>query len=294
MDNVIHNLNDIASQRRSMMLATLNIREWGATRIDKKATHDAQEANEASTDSGRFNKLLLPKDVLAPWTTAKGKVRAELYKLTLPWADDGFRVLSVDAFFDLQANVDNRRAEAMAVVKDIADHLDDHKVRAKEMLGKMYDEALYPSPEELVRRYSITLTILPMPAGKDFRCDLDDATVKELQDAIDKRVTDSLDAANKDIFARVYEVTDHMATMLDKFTAGEATRFHGTLVSNVQKLAETLPMLNVTKDPRVQQLCDDMVRLTHHKVDVLKGDNGLRADTAKNARRLSERARAWM
>jgi hypothetical protein len=92
----------------------------------------------------------------------------------------------------------------------------------------------------------------------------------------------------------VYEVTDHMATMLDKFTAGEATRFHGTLVSNVQKLAETLPMLNVTKDPRVQQLCDDMVRLTHHKVDVLKGDNGLRADTAKNARRLSERARAWM
>ena len=56
--------------------------------------------------AGRYNKQLLRgADKLDELRTLAGQIRQYFYKITLPWSDEGFRLLPSNFYFDLMARM---------------------------------------------------------------------------------------------------------------------------------------------------------------------------------------------
>lgn len=284
-------MSELTTNLRSrLMLARLNISEWGVHRVDRKASDKVADEFYAKSDAGKYYKALLPKAAIQPWITAKNRVRAKFYQLTLPWTDDGYRVLTAEAYLDLVQELAVLESEAMNEIRKLVSNLDSWKAEAQNMLGTLYDDTLYPEPEELEREYAIRLHITPMPSGADFRVDLDDVTVSEIRSDIDKQVNSAVQQAMRDVYDRAYTAIRHMADKL----GDEKAIFRDSLVENVAELVDLLPKLNVSGDTRINQLADDVTLLCRHPAQTLRDDLSARAETAKNARKLSDRLKSWI
>src|SRR5579884_3866071 len=79
------------------MLCSLSISMWSARKHDPAASEEIASRHGAKSDAGRYNKVLLPKQALAEIQKIVSEARHEHYFITLPWADDGYRVLPAAA-----------------------------------------------------------------------------------------------------------------------------------------------------------------------------------------------------
>src|SRR3546814_5363729 len=88
-------ISDLSSDVCSSDLSHVRLSAWSARRIDRKATEEINEKNNAANDAGRYNKLLVDSKALAGIQSAISAARAFHYSRTLPWQDDGARLLQI-------------------------------------------------------------------------------------------------------------------------------------------------------------------------------------------------------
>jgi hypothetical protein len=67
------------------MLCSLSISTWSARKHDRDASEEIAVRHGAQTDSGRYHKLLVPKEALAEVQKIVSEARQEHYFMTLPW-----------------------------------------------------------------------------------------------------------------------------------------------------------------------------------------------------------------
>src|ERR1700758_1805880 len=82
------------------MLCSLSISMWSARKHDPEASEEIAFRHGARPDAGRYHKVLLPKEALAEIQKIVSEARQKHYFVTLPWGDDGYRVLPGAAYFD--------------------------------------------------------------------------------------------------------------------------------------------------------------------------------------------------
>ena len=78
----------------SAMLVSLNISQWRAYKSDKKITAEVAVTHNSDASMGKYRKSLLAREALAAIQKIAGAARDSHYTLTLPWADEGRRILS--------------------------------------------------------------------------------------------------------------------------------------------------------------------------------------------------------
>src|ERR1019366_3579551 len=94
------------------MLAAVHISIWTAVKHDRKISRDVADQHGAHQGAGRYNKQLLRgADKLDELRTLAGNVRQYFYKITLPWSDEGFRLLPSNLYFDLTARMPRRSSQ---------------------------------------------------------------------------------------------------------------------------------------------------------------------------------------
>ena len=97
------------------MLAAVHISIWTAVKHDRKVSRDVADQHGAHQGAGRYNKQLLRgADKLEELRTLAGQIRQYFYKITLPWSDEGFRLLPANFYFDLMARMREFEAELRA------------------------------------------------------------------------------------------------------------------------------------------------------------------------------------
>ena len=82
------------------MLCSLSISMWSARKHDPDASQEIAQRHSAQADAGRYHKVLLPKEALAEIQKIVSEARQEHYFMTLPWDDNGYRVLPAAAYID--------------------------------------------------------------------------------------------------------------------------------------------------------------------------------------------------
>ena len=82
------------------MLCSLSISMWSARKHDPDASQEIAQRHGAQADAGRYHKVLLPKAALAEIQKIVSDARQEHYFMTLPWDDNGYRVLPAAAYMD--------------------------------------------------------------------------------------------------------------------------------------------------------------------------------------------------
>ena len=84
------------------MLAAVHISIWTAVKHDRKVSREVAERHGAYDGAGRYNKQLLREaERLESLRTLSGQIRQYFYKITLPWSDEGFRLLPAHFYFEL-------------------------------------------------------------------------------------------------------------------------------------------------------------------------------------------------
>ena len=281
------------------MLASLNIRQWSARKLDRKVTNDAIQANGAASDAGRFNKALIATESLSGIVAAANAARASHYELTLPWANDGARILSAALHDKYAARMAEHRAAfesaLRAFLPEYAALVQESRVR----LGAMFNAADYPSESDIAGRFSFGHCLLPVPSGADFRVDIADSQAAAIKADIERVTTAALGAAQRDAWQRVADTVGHMAAKLADFKPGadgaRATGiFRDSLVENVRALVDVLPGLNIAADPALAAIAARMAALCAHEADELRASPTIRQQVKSEADSILADVSAFM
>jgi len=263
------------------MLAAIHISVWTAVKHDRKVSREVADQHGAHQGAGRYNKQLLHgAQKLEELRTLAGQIRQYFYKVTLPWSDEGFRLLPANFYFDLMARMREFEASFDLAVDAFLRVYPEYIEQVRPELNGLFREEDYPSPEKLRTKFGVKLEVLPIPTGADFRVEMSAEEQARVAREIDANVRESLMRGTEDLWKRLREVVAHMVERLNE----PESRFHASLVTNVLDLVDLLPRLNVNGDADLNRFAEQIrQRLCNHSPQELKKHDLLRVTTAADA-----------
>ncbi len=285
--------------RNFATMTTLNTKRWHARVKDRKVGHDIAVANDADESAFETRKKLLAgaDELLKSIHKAIDDARAKYYEMTLPWTTTGIedvgrrsgaRIMPNTQFFEFITEMGKCKAAMEAALDKFVPVYPQLIQKAQEKLGKRFDITEYPHESLIRSHFGLSFDFQPIPQGHDFK-GLPDAQCQALANALQSKTKQMLENAMQDLWTRAGEAVGRMAERLshpDKL-------FHYTLVDNVRTVAKQLKHLNVTGDPRIQDLQQYIeTYLCIHDVEDLRKKPTLRTIVAAHAQTAVDKMQA--
>ena len=266
------------------MLAAVHISIWTAIKHDRKVSREVAEQHGAYAGAGRYNKQLLREaERLESLRALSGQIRQYFYKITLPWSDEGYRLLPAHFYFDLTTKMREFEQAFAQQVDEFLTVYPNYIEQVKPELNGLFREEDYPSKEKLRNKFGVKLEVLPIPSGNDFRVTLSEEEQARVAREIDESVRQSLQKGTEDLWTRLKGVVAHMVERLNE----PESRFHASLVTNICDLVELLPRLNVNQDEELNHFAEEIKnRLCGFTARDLKKNEILRAATVNDAAQI--------
>jgi len=262
------------------MLVRLSISQWTARRYDRKVSDQVASDFAAKTDAGRYNKMLISQDAIGRIARIVSGARDWHYTNTLPWQDDGQRILPAANYLDYTRKMSMFKSKFNDVVAEFIDAYPSLVESAKLRLGKMWVATDYPPVSVVKSKFGFDISVMPIPSGDDFRVCINDSEVKRIRADIEASVHKSIHEAMTDLWTRLQTAVSNMAMRLSDKDA----IFRDTLVGNLRDLVVLLPKLNLTDDPKLEAIRKDIeAKLVSVAPQTLRDNKEVRAQVASDA-----------
>ena len=273
------------------LLVQLSISQWTARKYDKKATQEVAMTFNTSKDAGRYNKSLLPmNDYLDRVHKKTTHIREKFYKNTLPWGIEGMMMLPTTNYLAFMTEFRKEKNEWLTLVDNFVDEYPRLQMDAQRVLGGLYADSDYPSPDAIARKFNIDMAVFPVP-NTDFRVSIASDELARIQQDVEARVASAQAEAMKEVWTRLYDRVKHMAEKL----ADPKAIFRDTLVDNLKDQCSMLSRLNFMDDPNLEALRQQVEgTLASHHPDALRNDPDLRRDTAAEAKAIMDKMSVFM
>jgi hypothetical protein len=279
------------------MLCALSISVWSARKHDAEASEEIARQHGAQADVGRYYKVLLPKAALAEIQQIVSEARQQHYFLTLPWDDNGYRILPAAAYMDhtekMRALSDRFTASVDALVGHFSELLEEAKLR----LGGLLRPGDFPSVDDLRSKYCFETKVMPLPDASDFRVTLGEEEKERIKRQIRASVEASLQVASRELWQRLYEAVSHMAERLGAYKVtedGVEHPFRDSVVTNLVKLVDILPKLNVTADAELERLAAEVRASLLVDPNELRKSEPLRTEIATAASEIAKKMMVYV
>ena len=275
------------------LLVNTTVRVWTGEKRDRAITREICDLKGAADNAVRANKSLLG-ETIKPVQTAERAVRAAVNERTLPWMDDGTRILKGAAFLAFTESMAAPIRGFDAAVEAFIAAYPEIRHDARHRLGSAYADSDFPAQARLRDRFGVKLTYLPVPSSDDFRVQLAAEEIAAVRRNAEDALRGTVNDAVRALLDRLHEPVARLATRLRLFRRKSNGRvehpFRDTLVENLRAIVKLAPMLNLMDDPRIADLCADIERhLTAHEPDELRNSPRLRADVANQADEILRR-----
>ncbi len=270
------------------MLVSLRLSTWTARKYDKRVTAEVNASHGASSDAGRFNKMLIPGDALSYKAIMQlaGSIRTQHYANTLAWSDEGWRLLPTANFTEYSSFVRKAQSEFNTLLEDFLTEYPALRESARVRLNGMYREEDYPTTSQIRHKFSVCLDYSPLPAKGDFRVDLPADEVQRIESECQAKVTDATHDAMQDCWRRLYDCVQHIH---ERMITPDAI-FRDSLIHNARELCDMLTRLNVTGDANLEAMRAEIEdSLVSNDPDTLRENDSLRNDTATLAEDIMSR-----
>lgn len=270
---------------KKAMLVSLTIKMPTTAKKDKDASKETTASHHADEEAAHVTKKLYAKEVTQDFKSAANEARSVYYDATLNWGQDGSRILLAAGYFDLINKINPLENQFWKSVEVFLEKVDDLEASERQRLGSLYKEEDYASREKLQSKFAFELKFFPLMDSNDWRVKLNEEEELRIKESTRKMLEASYREATKDPWLRLKNVIDKMAERLGE----DNNRFHKTLVTNIEDLCDLLPSLNLTNDPMLNQIAQEVrKRLTSHQAEDLRRDPALRRTTAEEASKLSK------
>lgn len=273
------------------MLTKLSICQWSARKHDKGATKEVISNHNASEGSGKFSKVLIEKSAIKSIQTAANSARTFHYHNTLPWDDSGFRILPSKNFTKYSDGMRGLKSDFDRAVTDFLCDYPWFRENAKNQLGSLFNPSDYPDDSKIASKFSFENEINPLPDSRDFRVSLQSNEVDRIKQNIENKVNNNVNAAINDLWNRLYDAVNHMAVKLSDKDA----IFRNSLINNLCDLCDLLPALNITDDPKLEEMRREIEsRLCTFEPDQLRDNDIERKKAATEADSIAQLMAGYM
>lgn len=238
---------------KTACLATLNISRWSGRKYDATATAEYTASKHASSDAARINKLLVSGKLITPLNRHLSQVRAHFYTNTLPWGDNGDRVLpalKVEDMYEYMADAKQKLDKHLkAFLANYAQEVRDSHAR----LGDLFDPSDYPSTNEIEAKYGLKFSCKPIPMDGDFRIDFSGITGDAIREQMRNDYAREVDRMTHDAVEHIWhQVGDMLSKVKDRLESSDG-RFT-SIFDNLNRMIGELGVLNITDDTQLHQL----------------------------------------
>jgi len=274
------------------MLVSLSISVWDRFKFDQKVSNEVAVQHNTSMNAGRFNKNLLPFNPVSykAVTSVAAEARHIHYTNTLPWRDDGTRILPCATWTKHTNEIRTVQSKFNVAVGEFILESDALFARAIRELNGLGDIADFPTTERLKNAFDFRVKFFPFPTSEDFRVTLQPSDVQVIQAEIEKDVNATIAEAMKEPFRRLHDAVKRMSVTL----ADSDAIFRDTMITNLETLLDVLPALNLTNDPQLTAICNEIKADLIVNPDTLRHSTVTRSSVAARALEIQQNLAAFM
>ena len=274
------------------MLASLNIRRWQAALTDKKITAEVATTHAVSEKrAGRYRKNAIDVEALSfkAVVSAASELRNQHYFYTLPWSQDGARILTTAIFSEYSEKMRALRGAFGRAVTAFVEDYPRLKQAARRELNGMYNESDYPT--NIAAKFGVDVVIMPLPDSQDFRASLSEDTVADIKKDIQTELQKTTQLAMREPYERLYS---HISRIVMRLSDKKAV-FRDTLITGLADLCAILPGLNLTGDPQLDDLRKRAERMIANlDPQDLRDRPSVRRDVAREAAQIQDLMAGFM
>jgi len=238
----------------SSLLVELSISCWTARKLDKKVGMEVDVFKNTKVKAGNYHKhLLAGSPALEAVTKYAAQARLWNNLNSLPWSDNGQRIVTAQQFFNgYKAQLDQHKENFEELVANFIQQYPTLISAAAFHLGDLFDREEYPAAELIANKFRFSYAVSPVPTAGDFRIDINEQAKAELAQQYTDHFNQRLSHAMRDIWDRLHDCLTHMSDRLTDGQDGKRKGFHSTLVSNAKELVGLLSRLNIANDPKLE------------------------------------------
>ena len=273
------------------LLVELRIGNWSGRRYDPSASLSLADTYRNDPEYARVNKAIIAKDEIKKILRVVNMARRVHYEMTLPWGDGGLRLLPGELYLEYSRKIGSLKQQFVAKVEKFCLAYPRLVKAAQGVLNGLFNPDDYPSIDEVRRKFSFDIHFSPISDASDLRVKLQAHEVDKLRRDIESRQGELQEEAMRSLWKRLYEVIRPLAEKLNDPTG----IFRDSLVGNVHDLVTLLPSLNVTQDPELTRMANEVRRkLCGYSPEELRKAEGARGKAARDADEILERMKGYV
>jgi hypothetical protein len=292
--------------KETTVLACVSTRALGLERTDNTASAKVIEDNHAVTKAAKVkvNRLAGADAIHKDIVSLQGEASATLRRYSQPFGEEEKWRLLPNALFErvigelapIKAKYDEKIEELRGKAAEIL-------AQAGQNIGTFNVEL--PSIDEMINSYQLTTDFRPIPESANFR-GLNENTVNKLREMHDHRLAAAVEMAERNSMERVLP---HVERFIDRMKAYEEKMlrdeqdpdnkdktgiFRDTVVTNIQEFADVLGAFNISGDPRLTQLGNDIREFGNIKPKQLRESALVRAEATSRAQEIVGNLNSWL
>jgi hypothetical protein len=151
--------------------------------------------------------------------------------------------------------------EFWALVQEFERKLPDLREEARYTLGALYKPSDYLDDADVMGKFKFKCVYEPIAESGDFRVDVGNEALRELNEQYEAASTDRLQASMREVWERFRKVLQTISTNMVEAKDGAQRRYHESMLTNAAQLVELMKAFNLTGDADMEE-----ARLELHKV----------------------------
>lgn len=274
----------------SAMLVEVSMSTWTARKLDKAVTDEVNVRKQASRHAARVNKnLLADTPQLDNIRKLTAEIRTWIHANTLPWSDQGPRLVPTAAYFEFKRELDAYEVEFNRQVSAFITAYPTLIAAQAFKLGTMFDRSEFPSASSIQDRFKFRVTFSPVPDAGDFRVDVGREAEEALKEEYESAYESRLNAAMDDIRTRLRSSLEHVSNRLGYDGDGKKRVFRDSLIDNLQEVLRSANLMNLVDDNELSTARDEAERLINSVTPQELREEGVRDDVKARVDDLLER-----
>ena len=202
--------------------------------------------------------------------------------MTMPWSNSGLRLLPTAQYFKYSQAMSQMQQEFDKLVQEFLSAYNDEVVDVQLKLGDLFSYDDYPTVETLDRKFAFRTNYMPLPDAGDFRVDIGNEALREVQETYADFYAKQYNTAMNDVWTRLHKALSNMSDRLDYGSKEDKKIFRDSLVDNVNDMIELLRVCNVTGSTQMTQMALKLEEaMSGVTPDGLREDDTFRAETKR-------------
>lgn len=272
--------SDLPSIASAAMLGSLNVSLWEGRKKDKETEQEVADSKGAKSRrvASVHKHLFSESPALDSLKNLRGRARVWFNKYTLPWDDNGWRLITTKQYFEIMHDAAVFEKQYSDLVDIFCNNYNTEISKQAFEMGSLFNRDEYPEVEVIKQKFIFCLNVKPLPMAGDFRLDIGNDALEQLKVRYEKDYELRLQCAVSDAWERVKTqvewVRDRMAAVLEhdpnaveeeeeldgngkvvrvKITKKRRPKLHESMLDNGLELCGLLRDLNVTNDPKLEE-----------------------------------------